>query len=147
MKAKEEWVTMIEDLEELKFFSRTKLISHEKLTLTPAEMELLLLIYMKGGRLTPADISRIMHMKKESVSRVIRSLIYKGNIKKIKCPEDERSCRLILTEAGKKELDINYKKVLMPIYYLKHSMGEEFKLFIDMVIRANKIMKHYEEEV
>lgn len=147
MRAKEEWVTMIEDLEELKFFSRTKLISHDKLTLTPAEMELLLLIYMKGGQLTPADISRIMHMKRESVSRVIKSLVYKGSIEKIKCSEDERSCRLSLTEAGEKELDINYTKVLTPIYYLKQSMGEDFRTLIDMVVKANKIMKHYEEEL
>lgn len=147
MHVKEEWVTMIDDLEELKFLARTKLISHERLTLTPAEMELLLLIYMKAGQLTPADISKIMHMKKESVSRVIKSLVNKGSIEKIKCPEDERSCRLILTEAGQKELDINYKKVLTPIYYLKQSMGEEFRVFIDMVIRANNIMKQYEEEL
>lgn len=82
-------MSMIEDLEEIKFFSRTKLINPDKLTLTPAEMELLLLIYLRQGELGPAQVSEQMHMKRESVSRVIKSLLNKGDIVKVKCPEDE----------------------------------------------------------
>lgn len=142
-----EWMHMIEDLEELKFLARTKLITPDKLTLTPAEMELLLMIYLKQGELGPGQVSELMHMKRESISRVIRSLLNKGDIIKVKCPEDERRCSLELTADGQRELDMNYKRILKPLYYLKKSMGEDFKTFMDMVASANRLMKQYEEEI
>ena len=145
--AVQEWMSMIEDLEEIKFFSRTKLINPDKLTLTPAEMELLLLIYLRQGELGPAQVSEQMHMKRESVSRVIKSLLNKGDIVKGKCPEDERRCSLMLTADGQRELDTNYKRILKPLYYLKKSMGDDFGSFMAMVTHANRLMKQYEEEI
>lgn len=142
-----EWLNMIEDLEEIKFFSRTKLINPDKLTLTPAEMELLLLLYLKKGELGPGQVSELMHMKRESISRVVRSLLNKGDVIKVKCPEDERRYILELTADGQRELDTNYKRILKPLYYLKKSLGDDFRTFIDMVVTANRLMKQYEEEI
>ncbi|WP_417030190.1 MarR family transcriptional regulator, partial [Blautia hydrogenotrophica] len=75
---KEEWMVMIENMQKLHYFSRNMLLQNQRLTLRTAEMELMLLIYLKLGELTPLDVSQIMGMRKESVSRTLKSLLSKG---------------------------------------------------------------------
>lgn len=99
---KEEWMVMIENMQKLHYFSRNMLLQNQRLTLRTAEMELMLLIYLKLGELTPLDVSQIMGMRKESVSRTLKSLLSKGYIEKVKCKEDERKYYLYLTVRDRK---------------------------------------------
>ena len=46
---KEEWMVMIENMQKLHYFSRNMLLQNQRLTLRTAEMELMLLIYLKLG--------------------------------------------------------------------------------------------------
>lgn len=142
---KEEWLLMIEDMQKLHFLSRTMLLQ-KKLTLTTAELDVLLLLYLKPDILTPADVSRILGIKKESVSRLVKSLLQKELIRKTKCADDERRFFLSLTAAGNTELDENYRRILKPFYYLKRQMGDEFAAFIASVEEVNRLMTDYRED-
>lgn len=139
---KEEWMYMIEDMGNFHSFAR-QMLKQSNLTLTGAQMEMMLLIYLNDNSLTPILVGESLGMKKAAVSRLAKGLVECGYIKKIKSEKDERSVFLKLTEEGKKQLDENYKEVLAPFYFLKEKMGDrEYLRLIELVRKADLILKN-----
>ena len=74
-------------------------------------------------------------MKKEAVSRCLKSLYEKNCIRKERQTADERSYRLFMTETGLAELKKGYESILQPFYDLWRKAGEDFELFMHSVDR------------
>ncbi len=134
------WQKMLEYQQELHRLSRILLIQSQKQTLTASERELLARLYLQPHESTPLALSRESGMKKEAVSRCLKSLYEKGYIRKEKHPQDERSYTLIMTETGKKELSASYYAILKPFYEMRRRMGPEFDALFDLVCKANETL-------
>ena len=138
---KEEWMYMVEDMGNLHSFAR-RMLKQSRLTLTGAQMEMMLVIYLNDNRLSPVVAGESLGMKKAAVSRLARSLNDRGLIRKIKSEEDERCVFLELTDDGNRELDENYKEVLGPFYLLKEKLGnDEYLRLIELVKKADGILR------
>ncbi|WP_242962815.1 helix-turn-helix domain-containing protein [Pseudoflavonifractor sp. An85] len=83
--------------------------------LTASEWELLSWLYLKPGQNRPMQLSQCSGMKKEAVSRCLKSLSEKGYIAKQPQPGDERSYCLSLTELGLEELKNQCEANLDPL--------------------------------
>ena len=81
-------------------------------------------------------------MKKEAVSRCLKSLYEKNCIRKQRQAKDERSYRLFITETGLDELRKGYESILQPFYDLWRSSGEDFEAFM---YYADKLAAHIEK--
>lgn len=103
--------------------------------LTVSECELLAWLYLDQEENTPVLLSRHSGMKKEAVSRCLKSLIEKNCIRKEKQLHDERSYRIYLTETGIAELKQGYEIILQPFYDLWHTAGAEFEAFLQCTDR------------
>ena len=138
---KEEWMYMIQDMGNFHSFAR-QMLKQSNLTLTGAQMEMMLVIYLNGNRLSPVVVGESLGMKKAAVSRLARGLVESGYIKKIKSEQDERRVFLELTDEGNRQLDENYKEALGPFYSLKEKMGDkEYLKLIELVKKADLILK------
>lgn len=138
---KEEWMYMIQDMGNFHSFAR-QMLKQSNLTLTGAQMEMMLVIYLNGNSLTPMVAGESLGMKKAAVSRLVRGLVERGYINKTKSEEDERRVFLQLTEEGQRQLDANYKEALGPFYFLKEKMGDkEYLGLIELVRKADLILK------
>ena len=135
------WMQMLAFQQELHHFSRALLTQKKKQTLTASELELLSYLYLQTKESTPLILSRQSGMKKEAVSRCLRQLSEKEFVVKEKCPQDERSYFLILTEKGKAALRENYDSILQPLYGLQHSMAKEFDVLFHLIQKANMQME------
>ena len=82
-------------------------------------------------------------MKKEAVSRCLKSLFEKGCIRKQRQAADERSYRLYLTETGLSELKKGYKSILQPFYDLWRAAGADFEAFMQC---ADRLAAHIENQ-
>lgn len=103
--------------------------------LTVSECELLAWLYLDQEENTPIQLSRHSGMKKEAVSRCLKSLIEKNCIRKEKQPQDERSYRIYLTETGIAELKQGYEIILQPFYDLWRTAEAEFEAFLQCTER------------
>ena len=138
---KEEWMYMIQDMGNFHSFAR-QMLKQSKHTLTGAQMEMMLVIYLNDNRLSPVIAGESLGMKKAAVSRLARGLVERGFIKKVKSEKDERRVFLELTEEGNKELDDNYKEALGPFYALKKQLGDaEYLKLIELVRKADDILR------
>ena len=81
-------------------------------------------------------------MKKEAVSRCLKSLYEKNCIRKQQQTEDERSYRLFITETGLAELKNGYESILQPFYDLWRSSSEDFEAFMHY---ADRLATHMEK--
>ena len=81
-------------------------------------------------------------MKKEAVSRCLKSLYEKECIRKQRQETDERSYRLFITETGLAELKKGYESILQPFYDLWRSSSEDFEAFM---YYADKLAAHIEK--
>ena len=81
-------------------------------------------------------------MKKEAVSRCLKSLYEKNCISKQKSTTDERSYQLFITETGLTELKKGYENILQPFYDLWRSSGKDFEMFMHY---ADKLAAHIEK--
>lgn len=131
------WMQMLAFQQELHHFSRALLAQRKKQTLTASELELLSRLYLQTKASTPLVLSRQSGMKKEAVSRCLKQLFEKGLVIKEKCPQDERSYVLSLTEKGKAALRENYGPILQPLYGLQQSMATEFDVLFHLIEKAN----------
>lgn len=138
--AEPDWLERLEDRQQLQHFSREMLNYSGKRTLTGSELELLSLLYLTETGCTPLDLSHRSGMKKEAVSRCLRQLQEKACILRERCPGDERSYLLHLTDAGRQALEENYGPILRPMYRLKRSMGEDFMTLFALIRRANEVL-------
>ena len=113
-----------------------------KSLLTASECELLAHLYLRPEENTPALLSQGSGMKKEAVSRCLKSLDEKNCIRKQRQTTDERSYRLFLTETGLAELRKGYESILQPFYDLWRSSREDFEAFL---YYADRLAAHMEK--
>lgn len=113
-----------------------------KSLLTASECELLAHLYLRPEENTPYLLSQGSGMKKEAVSRCLKSLYEKNCIRKQRQITDERSYRLFITETGLDELKRGYESILQPFYDLWRSSSEDFEAFMQYV---DKLATHIEK--
>ena len=113
-----------------------------KSVLTASECELLAHLYLQPEQNTPVLLSQGSGMKKEAVSRCLKSLCEKGCIRKERQTTDERSYQLFVTETGLAELRRGYERILQPFYDLWRSSREDFEAFM---YYADKLAAHMEK--
>ena len=106
------------------------LLPVRKSLLTASECELLAHLYLQPEQNTPILLSQSSGMKKEAVSRCLKSLYEKNCIRKERQMADERSYQLFMTETGLAELKKGYESILQPFYDLWRSSGEDFEAFM-----------------
>ena len=110
--------------------------------LTASECELLAHLYLYPEQNTPVLLSQGSGMKKEAVSRCLKSLYEKNCIRKERQTTDERSYRLFMTETGLVELKKGYESILQPFYDLWRSSREDFEAFL---YYADRLASHIEK--
>ncbi len=118
------------------------LLPARKSLLTASECELLAHLYLQPDQNTPVLLSQSSGMKKEAVSRCLKSLYEKNCIRKERQTTDERSYQLFMTETGLTELKKGYESILQPFYDLWRSSGEDFEAFM---YYADRLATHIEK--
>lgn len=140
-----EWTDMMHYQQQMQKVVRS-LLPVRKSLLTASECELLAHLYLQPDQNTPILLSQSSGMKKEAVSRCLKSLYEKNCIRKERQTEDERSYRLFITETGLAELKRGYESILQPFYDLWRSCGEDFEAFMQYADKlAAKIEKGQEK--
>ena len=124
-----EWTDMMHYQQQMQKVIRA-LLRLRKSALTASECELLAHLYLKPEENTPVLLGKSSGMKKEAVSRCLKSLYEKNCIRKEKQTKDERSYQLFITETGMEELRKGYESILQPFYDLWRSAGEDFEAFM-----------------
>lgn len=136
-----EWTDMAHYQQQIQKIMRALLPARQSV-LTASECELLARLYLKPDQNTPVLLSQGSGMKKEAVSRCLKSLYEKGCVRKERQLTDERSYRLFITDTGMAELQKGYASILQPFYDLWRSAGSDFEQFL---IDADKIADHIEK--
>lgn len=136
-----EWTNMMHFQQQLQKVMRS-LLPLRKSLLTASECELLAHLYLQPEQNTPVLLSQNSGMKKEAVSRCLKSLYEKECIRKQRQETDERSYRLFITETGLAELKKGYESILQPFYDLWRSSSEDFEAFM---YYADKLAAHIEK--
>ena len=124
-----EWTDMMHYQQQMQKIMRS-LLPVRKFLLTASECELLAHLYLKPEQNTPVLLSQNSGMKKEAVSRCLKSLYEKGCIRKERQTADGRSYQLFITETGLAELKKGYESILQPFYDLWRSSREDFEAFM-----------------
>ena len=137
-----EWTDMMHYQQQVQKVMRS-LLPVRKSVLTASECELLARLYLQPEQNTPILLSQGSGMKKEAVSRCLKSLYEKNCIRKQRQITDERSYRLFITETGLDELKRGYESILQPFYDLWRSSGDDFEAFM---YYADKLAAHIEKE-
>lgn len=123
------WTDMMHYQQQMQKIMRS-LLPVRKFLLTASECELLAHLYLKPEQNTPVLLSQSSGMKKEAVSRCLKSLYEKNCIRKERQTTDERSYQLFITETGLAELKKGYESILQPFYDLWRSSREDFEAFM-----------------
>lgn len=137
-----DWIDMVHYQQQVQKITR-QLLPSKQTNLTVSECELLSWLYLKPEENTPILLSQSSGMKKEAVSRCLKSLYEKKCIRKEKQVDDERSYRIFLTDTGISELKKGYETILQPFYDLWRSAGTDFEQFLHY---TDKIVTHQEDE-
>ena len=124
-----EWTDMVRYQQQMQKVMRA-LLPVRKSALTVSECELLAHLYLQPEQNTPALLSQGSGMKKEAVSRCLKTLYEKNCISKQRKETDERSYQLFITETGLAELKKGYESILQPFYDLWRSSGKDFEMFL-----------------
>ena len=124
-----EWTDMMHYQQQMQKIMRS-LLPVRKFLLTASECELLAHLYLKPEQNTPVLLSQNSGMKKEAVSRCLKSLYEKNCIREERQTTDERSYQLFITETGLAELKKGYESILQPFYDLWRSSREDFEAFM-----------------
>ena len=136
-----EWTDMMHYQQQLQKVMRS-LLPVGKTLLTASECELLAHLYLEPNQNTPLLLSQGSGMKKEAVSRCLKSLYEKNCISKQRQASDERSYQLFITNTGLTQLKQGYESILQPFYDLWRSSSEDFEAFM---YYANKLAIHIEK--
>lgn len=137
-----DWMDMVHYQQQFQKLSRL-LLPMKHTNLTVSECELLAWLYLDPSQNTPVLLSQRSGMKKEAVSRCLKSLIEKNCILKEKQPHDERSYKLTLTDTGISELKNGYEIILQPFYDLWRNSGSDFEEFLRY---TSKIVEHIKDK-
>ena len=140
-----DWQEMLKMHQELNQFARIMLTKKQKEFLTSSERELLVWIYLNNGDCTPLYLSKASGMKKEAVSRCIKSLLEKDCVERKRSKIDERSYFLSLTDNGEAALQNDFGIMLQKFYDLYREMGEDFEVLFHLIAKANEIMTRGEK--
>lgn len=124
-----EWTDMIYYQQQMQKITRS-LLPKRKSMLTVSECELLAHLYLRPDQNTPVLLSQGSGMKKEAVSRCLKTLYEKNCIRKQRKATDERSYQIFITEIGLAELKQGYESILQPFYDLWRSSGKDFEMFM-----------------
>ena len=124
-----DWTDMMHHQQQMQRIMRA-LLPVRKSLLTASECELLAHLYLYPEQNTPVLLSQSSGMKKEAVSRCLKSLYEKNCIRKERRTADERSYQLFMTETGLAEFKKGYESILQPFYDLWRASGEEFEAFM-----------------
>lgn len=119
------------------------LLPARQTNLTVSECELLSWLYLEPEQNTPVLLSQRSGMKKEAVSRCLKSLLEKNCIRREKQLLDERSYKIYLTATGVSELKKGYEIILQPFYDLWRTAGTDFEEFLQC---TDKIISHIKKE-
>ena len=130
-----EWTEMARYQQQLQKLVRT-LLPVRSAALTASECELLARLYLQPQQNTPILLSQGSGMKKEAVSRCLKSLYEKGYIAKQPQPGDERGYCMTLTELGMEELKNQCEANLDPYYDLLREVGPDFVALLEQVDRV-----------
>lgn len=141
-----DWQEMLTMHQELNQFARVMLIKKQKEFLTSSERELLAWVYLTKNPCTPLYLSKVSGMKKEAVSRCLKSLYEKGCIQREKSFTDERSYALYLTKEGENALQNDFEIMLQKFYDLYRKMGTDFETLFHLISKANQMMTVSKEE-
>lgn len=136
-----EWTDMVRYQQQMQKIVRA-LLPERKTLLTVSECELLAHLYLQPEQNTPILLSQGTGMKKEAVSRCLKTLYEKECISKRRNETDERSYQLFITETGLVELKKGYESILQPFYDLWRSSGKDFEMFMQY---ADKLAEHIEK--
>lgn len=137
-----DWMDMVYYQQQVQKLSRL-LLPTKHTNLTISECELLAWLYLDPSQNTPVLLSQRSGMKKEAVSRCLKSLIEKNCIHKEKQVHDERSYKISLTDTGISELKKGYEIILQPFYDLWRAAGTDFEKFLQYTC---KIVTHIKNE-
>lgn len=124
-----EWTEMVRYQQQMQKVMRA-LLPTRRSALTASECELLAHLYLRPDHNTPVLLSQGSGMKKEAVSRCLKTLYEKKCIRKQRQTSDERSYQLFITETGLAELKKGYESILQPFYDLWRSTGKDFEAFM-----------------
>ena len=136
-----EWTDMMHYQQQMQKIMRS-LLPVRKSALTASECELLAHLYLQPEQNTPVLLSQGSGMKKEAVSRCLKTLYEKNCIRKQRKATDERSYQIFITEIGLAELKKGYQSILQPFYDLWRSSGKDFEMFM---YYADKLAAHLEK--
>lgn len=136
-----EWTDMMHYQQQMQKIMRS-LLPVRKSLLTASECEILAHLYLQPDKNTPVLLSQSSGMKKEAVSRCLKSLYEKNCICKERQAIDERSYQLFMTETGLAELKKGYESILQPFYDLWRSSGQDFEAFM---YYADRLAAHIEK--
>ena len=139
-----DWTDMMYYQKQMKKVIRS-LMPVRKSGLTASECELLAHLYLQPKENTPILLGKSSGMKKEAVSRCLKSLYEKNCISKQRQTNDERSYQLYITETGLDELRKGYESILQPFYDLWRSCGAEFEAFLQDADKLAARMEQGEE--
>lgn len=140
-----DWMDMVYYQQQVQKLSRL-LLPTKHTNLTVSECELLAWLYLEPDQNTPVLLSQRSGMKKEAVSRCLKSLIEKDCIRKEKQPHDERSYKISLTDTGVSELKKGYEIILQPFYDLWRTAGDDFEEFLQCTCKIVAHIKKAEQE-
>ena len=143
-----DWMDMVYYQQQVQKLTRL-LLPAKQTDLTVSECELMAWLYAEPEKNTPVLLSQRSGMKKEAVSRCLKSLLEKGCIRKVKQQQDERSYQIYLTETGIAALKKGYEIILQPFYDLWRATGADFEAFLqdtDRIVSRLKGMGEVEEK-
>ncbi len=140
-----EWTDMMHYQHQMQKIVRA-LLPVRKSALTASECELLAHLYLRPAQNTPVLLSQGSGMKKEAVSRCLKSLYEKNCIRKQRQAADERSYQLFITQTGLDELKKGYESILQPFYDLWRSAGADFETFMQAADKLAAHMKKGQEQ-
>lgn len=139
---KNEFIYMMEKMNEIRLFSRSLILhSTVKNKRTAQEYDLLSQLALHNEGMTPANLSREMCLNKTIVSRLVDKLNKDGYVNKKQDEYDKRRYFISITEYGREELFKIYELYLSPIKELRLKLGDEdFFNLISCIEKANKVM-------
>lgn len=128
----ENWQKYGQQIQLFHTFARLIVTQEKSRTLNTNEMEILSFIYLSENKVTPHDIALATGMKKEAVSRSLKTLVEKRMLTKQKDVDDERSYFLLLSRYGENQLNENYQMLFLPYKTMEQTMGSE--KFSDLIL-------------
>ncbi len=142
----ENWQKYGQQIQLFHTFARLIVTQEKSRTLNTNEMEILSFIYLSENKVTPHDIALATGMKKEAVSRSLKTLVEKRMLTKQKDVDDERSYFLLLSHYGENQLNENYQMLFLPYKTMEQTMGSE--KFSDLILaleQATDILRKTKE--